>query len=153
MGLLAHVTHVHERTYETVLGIPDAFVDWLPRGGKLTIGEIVGHIAASRHMTTRALAGGPWRYEGHELPPRAGANFIRRLAEHSSSTSLARLANVDLAVLVKTSRGEHVPGWQLVVSGLIEHEVHHRSQLCGYLGANGIAPPALSGRHNEDLPG
>jgi uncharacterized damage-inducible protein DinB len=39
-----------------------------------------------------------------------------------------------------------------VVGGLIEHETHHRSQLCEYLRQLGIEPPPLFGLHAERLP-
>ena len=45
-----------------------------------------------------------------------------------------------------------IEAWRRVMGGLIEHEVHHRSQLCEYLSANGIEPPPLYGLHAEDLP-
>jgi uncharacterized damage-inducible protein DinB len=152
-ALHAYVRNVHDRTYEAVELIPDDLVDWRPRPGEFSMGELVAHIAGARHMNTRTIAGETTRYEGHELPPRAGANFIRRLAEHSSTTSLTMLASADFERLLSPLPGrDPVPAWRLVISGLIEHEVHHRSQLCEYLGMNGIAPPPLYGLHVEDLP-
>ena len=35
---------------------------------------------------------------------------------------------------------------------LIEHETHHRSQLCEYLRQIGLEPPPLFGLHAEKLP-
>ena len=150
--LVAYVSRVHDRTYEAVTMVPDNLVDWRPRDGEFSMGEVVAHIAAARHMTSRALLGEAIRYEGHDLPPLAGANFIRRLAEHSSSVSLKRLRRADLEREIATVGGALVPAWQMLASGLVEHEVHHRSQLCEYLGMNGIAPPPLYGLHAEDLP-
>ncbi len=103
-------------------------------------------------MNAATILGKPARYDGHELPPCAGANFVRRLAEHSSATVLRELAGADLERQLETLSGGSVPAWQVVLGGLIEHEVHHRSQLCEYLGMNGIAPPALHGVYAEDLP-
>jgi uncharacterized damage-inducible protein DinB len=77
---------------------------------------------------------------------------LRRHLEHSSQLTLEGLRVAELAAEVRTIRGQAVPAYQIVVSGLIEHEVHHRSQLCEYLTAAGVSPPALYGLHEEDLP-
>ena len=151
-GLIAYVGSVHDRTYDAVALIPDELVDWRPRAGAFSFGELVAHIAASRDLYARLILGEQPRYEGHELPPRAGWNFIRRLAEHSSTEAVRRLEGADLEQEVTGLEGQPVPAWRLVIAGLIEHETHHRSQLCGYLSQQGIAPPALFGLYEEDLP-
>lgn len=149
--LLAYVRGVHDRTYEAVALLNDATVDWRPREGEFSCGELVAHIAASRAMNVRSICGEATRYEGHELPPLAGWNFVRRLAEHSSTEALRKLENADLAAEVATISGARMPAWRLLIAGLIEHEVHHRSQLCEYLSMMGIPPPPLYGLHAEDL--
>jgi uncharacterized damage-inducible protein DinB len=149
--LLAYVRGVHDRTYEAVALLDDESVDWRPREGEFTCGELVAHIAASRAMNVRSVCGEATRYEGHELPPLAGWNFVRRLAEHSSTEALRKLERADLSAEVTTISGARMPAWRLLIAGLIEHEVHHRSQLCEYLSMMGIAPPPLYGLHAEDL--
>ena len=149
--LIGYVRAVHDRTYEAVALLDDATVDWRPRDGEFSCGELVAHIAASRAMNVRSICGEATRYEGHELPPLAGWNFVRRLAEHSSVEALRKLEAADLAAEVTTMSGTTVPAWRLLVGGLIEHEVHHRSQLCEYLSMMGIPPPPLYGLHVEDL--
>lgn len=130
--LIAYVRAVHDRTYEAVALLDDSTVEWRPREGEFICGEAT-------------------RYEGHELPPLAGWNFVRRLAEHSSVEALRKLEAADLSAEVTTMSGTRVPAWRLLVGGLIEHEVHHRSQLCEYLSMMGIPPPPLYGLHVEDL--
>lgn len=149
--LLGYVRAVHDRTYEAVALLDDATVDWRPREGEFSCGELVAHIAASRAMNVRSICGEATRYDGHELPPLAGWNFVRRLAEHSSTEALRKLEQADLAAEVTTMSGVRFPAWRMVIAGLIEHEVHHRSQLCEYLSMMGIAPPPLYGLHVEDL--
>ncbi|MGK2965000.1 MAG: DinB family protein [Tepidiformaceae bacterium] len=61
------------------------------------------------------------------------------------------LEGADLEREVTTISGARIPAWRLMISGLIEHEVHHRSQLCEYLSARGITPPPLYGLHTEEL--
>ena len=150
--LIGYVERVHERTYEAAAEIGDGVVDWRPRAGEWTFGEAVTHIANSRLMNLGTIAGRGARYGGHEPPPRATAQVLRRHLEDSSKRTLEGLRAADLAAEVRTIRGQGVPAFQIVISGLIEHEVHHRSQLCEYLAAAGLAPPPLYGLHEEDLP-
>jgi uncharacterized damage-inducible protein DinB len=150
--LIGYVERVHERTYEAAAIIDDEMVGWRPRTGEWTFGEAVTHIANSRLMNLGTIAGRGARYAGHEPPPRATAQVLRRQLEDSSKRTLEGLRAIDLGAEVRTIRGQGVPAFQIVVSGLIEHEVHHRSQLCDYLAAAGLAPPPLYGLHEEDLP-
>ena len=65
---------------------------------------------------------------------------------------IAALHDADFEAPVRLLSGAEAPAWRIVLAGLIEHEVHHRSQLCDSLRAAGIEPPALYGLHAEDLP-
>jgi uncharacterized damage-inducible protein DinB len=86
------------------------------------------------------------------LPPGAGRDYLLQLLLRTSKKTIAGLVDANLEAEVKTTRGALVPAWRILFNGLIEHEVHHRSQLCEYLSANGIEPPPLYGLHAEDLP-
>jgi uncharacterized damage-inducible protein DinB len=70
----------------------------------------------------------------------------------TSKKTIAGLVGADFDAGVRTLSGATVPAWRILLNGLIEHEVHHRSQLCDYLSAAGVEPPALYGLHAEDLP-
>jgi uncharacterized damage-inducible protein DinB len=45
---------------------------------------------------------------------------------------------------------ELIAGWRLLMM-MIEHEVHHRSQLDTYAGLNGWHPPQIFGRRWEQV--
>ncbi|HKS91956.1 MAG TPA: hypothetical protein VJQ83_08500, partial [Tepidiformaceae bacterium] len=59
--------------------------------------------------------------------------------------------SADLDAMIPSSMGE-IEAWRRVIGGLIEHEVHRRSQLCSLLSQNGVQPPALYGLFEEQLP-
>lgn len=152
--LVEYIERVHLRTREAVERLSDALVDWRPRPGDFTAGELVAHIAGSRLMNARSIAGEPLRYPGHDLAPGTTVEGLLTLMDRTSAEALALLAACDLwrEIESRTSDTGKMFAWQRVLGGLSEHEVHHRSQLCEYLSTAGIAPPPLYGLHVEDLP-
>jgi uncharacterized damage-inducible protein DinB len=150
--LIAWIGGVHARTYEAVELLGDAHLAWRPRAGELSAGEVVLHIANSRLMNLQTLKGERQRYKGHSLKPGTTAPDLRQAILRSSKKTIAGLVGPDFDTEVRGVSGDPVSAWRIVLAGLIEHEVHHRSALCDYLGAMGIAPPPLFGLHAESLP-
>lgn len=152
--LVAQVGRVHGRTYEAAERVPEELVAWRPRPGEFTAGELLLHIANARLMNLGIITGAGVHYGGHVLAPRQGRDWLLQRLLRTSKKTIATLVQADLAMMVLTVSGgtTAVPAWLPVLGGLIEHEVHHRSQLCEYLGMVGITPPPLYGLHAEDLP-
>ena len=150
--LTAYVGRVHGRSREVAERLTDAYLGWRPRSGEFTTGELVMHIANSRLMNLMRLGGLAHVYGGHAVPPGATTGDLLDALDSSAREVATRLAAIDLRRPVAIAPMGSGFGWQIVVGGLIEHEVHHRSQLCEYLSAAGIDPPALYGLHVEDLP-
>ena len=103
-------------------------------------------------MNLEALQQKRQRYRGHELPVGATAHDLQKLSLRSGKKVLAGLVDADFTVPVANTASGASPAWERVIGGFIEHEVHHRSQLCSYLAAMGIAAPPLYGLHAEALP-
>jgi uncharacterized damage-inducible protein DinB len=151
-ALITYVTNVHARTYEAVERIGDEHVDWRPAPGEFTMGELVTHIANCRLMNLGGVQTGALHYKGHRVKEGTTALDLRRLTLRTGKKTIAGLVDADLEVIIPNTIGEPFPAWRRVIGGLIEHEVHHRSQLFSYLTAAGLEPPALYGLHAEDLP-
>jgi uncharacterized damage-inducible protein DinB len=149
--LAGYVARVHTRTREAVERLRDDLVGWRPRDDEFTAGELVRHIANARRMNLVRFSGVPHTYSGHDVA--LGTTVAALLAEVDASAAEAaqRLATEDLMLPAPVASNAAF-GWQIVLGGLIEHEVHHRSQLCEYLSGMGIEPPPLYGLHVEDLP-
>ncbi|MGH2632702.1 MAG: DinB family protein [Tepidiformaceae bacterium] len=150
--LIGYVGRVHGRTFEVARLLTDDLLGWRPRPNEFTAAEIALHIANARLMTAGAIHGEGLHYAGHDLAAGRDHAWLLQTLLRSSKKTIARLAAADFESLVTNASGSQVPVWSMVLGGLIEHEVHHRSQLCEYLGLAGIAPPPLYGLHAEDVP-
>lgn len=151
-ALVAFVGGVHARTDEVVAILRDEDLRWRPAPGEFSAGEVALHIAAARRMNIASIRGEGSAYRGHTLPSDATAVSVRAAVLRASKKVIAGLHDTDLAAVVQAITGAPIPAWRLVISGLIEHEVHHRSQLCSYLAALGRPVPPLFGLHAEQLP-
>jgi uncharacterized damage-inducible protein DinB len=149
----AYFERVYERTLDVVRAVPSEQIEWQPAPGELTCGDLIRHIASTELMNVRAVATGELRYPGHHAE--LGATHpaaVAYLAEcHVAAQSLLRHMDLSRLQLNIPGHWQDVPGWRRLL-GMIEHEIHHRSQLCSYLTLLGCAPPALFGIHVEDLP-
>jgi uncharacterized damage-inducible protein DinB len=117
-----------------------------------TLAELVVHIANARAWNAELITGdGAARYAGHDASNYTTTNSLLELAEAASARALELISAAGLEAAIPSSMGE-IAAWRRVFGGLIEHEVHHRSQLCALLSQNGIQPPALYGLFEEQLP-
>ncbi|MBK6562888.1 DinB family protein [Candidatus Amarobacter glycogenicus] len=150
--LIKYATNVHARTYEAVERLRDEDVDWRPAPGEFSVGELVTHIANTRLMNLGGIQTGEIHYRGHVVRPGTDALALRRLILRTGKKVIAGLVDADLEKYIPQTIGEPFPAWRRVMGGLIEHETHHRSQLCEYLRQLGLEPPPLFGLHAEQLP-
>jgi uncharacterized damage-inducible protein DinB len=103
-------------------------------------------------MNLGNLQGKGLHYRGHAVKADTTRDDMLALLLRTSKKTVANLTDIDLEAPVAALSSPPAPGWVRVLTGLAEHEIHHRSQLCEYLSAAGIDPPALYGLHAEDLP-
>ncbi len=144
---------VHQRTRAMVATIPPDRLDWRPVVGELSCADIARHIASARRMNIVSATLGSGPYPGHD--ERFGAtldNLLHYLDATNAEISnrLAGLRDEDLAAPRLSNQSGPYPAWNILLA-MIEHEVHHRSQLAVYLTLMGIQPPPLYGLHVEDL--
>ena len=150
--LIRYVGTVHGRTHEAIVMLDDAALAWRPGPAEFAAGELVLHIINTRLMNLEALQQKRQRYRGHDLSPATKAHDLQKLSLRSGKKVIAGLVDADFAIPVPNTTSGSSPAWQRVLAGLIEHEVHHRSQLCSYLTMMGLAAPPLYGLHAEALP-
>jgi uncharacterized damage-inducible protein DinB len=146
---------VRQRTRGFVGTVPADRIDWTPRAGEYTCGDIVRHLAACELMFVGAVADGVWRYPGHdrEVAPTLPLALAHLDAGHARAT--AQLRGLADGALQET-RPPLEPGarpvraWRLLLA-MTEHEVHHRSQLASYLTWMGVEAPDIFGLGVEDV--
>lgn len=150
--LIEYVARVHERTRDVVSAVPDGLLGWRQGEREFTIAELVVHIANMRVWNaTLATGTDDAHYGGHDAEGIASVAELLDLTDRASRRTLDLISNADLEAMIPSSMGE-IAAWRRVMGGLIEHEVHHRSQLCALLSQNGVTPPALYGLFEEQLP-
>jgi len=146
---------VRRRTVGFFRTIPADMIDWAPKNGEYTCGDIVRHVAASESMFTGVVADGAWRYDGHarELGVSRAETLALLDARHAAATqALATAGDAALTELRPALEpgGRPIRGWRVLMA-MCEHEVHHRSQLASYLTLMGIEAPDIFGLGVEDV--
>ena len=143
---------VRRRTWAAVDRVEPGLLDWAPRPGEMTCGEIVRHLAgAERFFVTKVVED---RFT-EDLSPGAALDHAQTRArlECVHGEEMARLATLDDAVLASPRRdldGGTMKAWRFLMA-MVEHEVHHRSQLDSYLSLAGMEPPQIYGWRMEDV--
>jgi uncharacterized damage-inducible protein DinB len=146
---------IRRRTLTYVHSIPADKIDWRPKTGELTCGDIVRHLAAAELMFVGAAVEGKWRYAGHERDNERGSliDALNTLeTSHGAAIKiLATLSDADLAQpRPSLADGPPIRAWRLLMA-MVEHEIHHRSQLAVYLSLLGVEPPQIYGLGVEDV--
>ena len=144
---------VYQRTLEVAQAVPQEFLNWRPREGEFSPADIIQHIASTQLMNVGRLESGRLVYPGHGAVENQTKTEVIAYLESCHLTArqlLQQYGEAGLTRLIPTNQGQ-IEGWRVVV-GMIEHEIHHRSQLCSYLTQLGLSPPALFGLYVEELP-
>lgn len=144
---------IRRRTLNYVQTIPAGQLDWSPGEDAFSCGDLVRHLAAAERMFTGAAVSGQWRYPGHE---RSLAGSLDEVIAHLAAghaeamAQLRTLADADLYQPRPTLDGPPVKAWRLLMA-MVEHEIHHRSQLADYLTTMGVEPPQIYGLGIEEV--
>jgi uncharacterized damage-inducible protein DinB len=155
---LSFFESVRGRTERDVAALPPAAVDWTPPAlageAGWTIGQIVGHIGSSRLYFASACRDEGWLWDEAAMDPRdqstwlpwletSAARFVALLRDAPDTWLTRRIEMID-------SPGRALSGWRLLMM-MLEHEVHHRSQIDTYAGLQGWPVPQIFGRTKESI--
>jgi uncharacterized damage-inducible protein DinB len=155
---LSFFDSLRRRTERDVAALPPAAVDWTPPAieGEVgwTIGQIVGHIGSSRLYFASAYSNEGWIWNEPPTDPRDQSTWLPWL-EASAARFAARLKDTPDAWLARRiemidTPGRMLSGWRLLMM-MLEHEVHHRSQIDTYAGLMGWPVPHIFGRSKESI--
>jgi uncharacterized damage-inducible protein DinB len=151
---LRYFDAVHRRAVRDVAALPPAADGWTPPHGEgenaWSINQIVGHMAGSRLYFASAYRGKGWI---SPPPPDVSARALWVPALEQSAEEFRRLladtpdAWLSRKVALIDTDGA-ISGWRVLLL-MVEHDVHHRSQLDTYAGLNGWPVPDIFGRSAE----
>ncbi len=155
-NFLRYFDGVHRRALRDLAALPPEAATWRPPAGEgeaaWAIPELVAHIARSR-----GFFAGVYHDEGWIMPPAPDTSTPELWAtalEESASSLQARLRDTPdewLQRRVPLIEGDAtLAGWRVLMM-LLEHEVHHRSQIDTYAGLNGWSPPDIFGMSAEGI--
>jgi uncharacterized damage-inducible protein DinB len=152
-GFIKHFNNVRQRTRRVVDCIPSDHVEWAPRQGMFTLGDLVRHIAVTeRYIWAETVHNRPSLYASHGTELAAGKPeviaFLDRM--HDESLALFRALPADaMSASCTTPTGAQLVIWKWLQM-MIEHEVHHRGQLYSSLGCLGLTTPSLYGLTSQE---
>ena len=153
-GFLKHFHNIRQRTRRVVACIPPDHIEWAPRPGMFTLGDLVRHIAVTeRYIWAETVNNRPSGYVTHGQELAAGKEHIVEFFErmHDESIALFRaLPDGAMNAPCTTPTGDQLLTWKWLQM-MIEHEIHHRGQLYSSLGCLGVATPSLYGLTSQDV--
>ena len=145
---------MRRRTVTAVDRVTPALAAYRPRPAEWTCGEIVRHLAgAERFFVTKIVED---RFTTDlDLGPEEPWDATRARLAATHETEMARLRALPDARLhekVEDLDGGRMSAWRFLMA-MVEHEIHHRSQLDAWLALAGTEPPQLYGYRMEDVLG
>jgi uncharacterized damage-inducible protein DinB len=157
-AFLRYFDAVHRRAMRDIAALPADADGWAPPAGEgegaWSINTLVGHMAGARLYFVSAYRGEGWI---SPQPPDTSTRdrWLPALSE-SARHLVTRLAGTPDAWLQRKvamidSDGA-LSGWRVLMM-MVEHDVHHRSQIDTYAGLNGWPVPDIYGRAAETIAG
>jgi uncharacterized damage-inducible protein DinB len=145
---------IRGRTLRVAACIPRDRLEWSPRAGAFSFGDLLRHLGAiERYMFAENARGLPSRYPGHGRELADGYDevmeFLSRL--HAEAMAVFRaLTPEDLERRCETPAGVAMTTWKWL-RAMVEHEVHHRGQIYLMLGILGVPTPPIYGLTSEEV--
>ena len=153
-AFLEYQEKVRARTLRVAGLVPPEHIEWSPRPGAFSFGDLLRHLGAiERYMFAENVAGRPSLYPGHARDLADGHDAVFAFLDRTHRETVAIIASLhadDLQRRCTTPGGASLPVWKWLRS-MIEHEIHHRGQLYTMLGLLGVGTPPLYGLTSEEV--
>jgi uncharacterized damage-inducible protein DinB len=150
---------VRRRTERDVAALPGEAAAWKPPAATTgeaagwSIGDLVGHIGGSRLYFASAYRGEGWISIAPTID-RADQRTWLPWLQASAGQFVALVQDTPADWLTRKIEMIDTPGslsgWRLLMM-MLEHEVHHRSQIDTYAGLQGWPVPDIFGRSAESI--
>ena len=153
-GFIDYFEGVRRRTLNYLKTIPSDSLNWSPREGEFTIRDLLFHLTVTEKMFVGVFIRNKWKYEDNHADHKEDSldQLIAYLEQtHIGAMNALRVVNdTELDQQRLTLEGTSLKAWRLLMM-MVEHEVHHRSQLAVYLSLMGVQPPHIFGMGVEDV--
>ena len=143
---------VRRRTVTAVDRVTPALAAFRPKVDEWTCGEIVRHLAGAELFFVAKVVDDRFTAD-LELGPDERWDVTRKRLDEAHGTAMARLRAMPDARLhekVVDLEGVSVRVWRFLMA-MVEHEIHHRSQLDAWLTLAGTEPPQIYGYKMEEV--
>lgn len=153
-NFIAYFENIRKRTMNVVNCIPEDKINWFPKDGKMTLGDVIIHLALSERFLFVGIA----KYDKNDYPGYNQINIkgyksIMEFIENSHKESITLLRSIDNTELVKkvtTPDGVKITMWKWL-RAMVEHEVHHRGILYSDLSLLDIKTPPIFGLEEHEV--
>jgi uncharacterized damage-inducible protein DinB len=153
-SFISYFEGIRRRTLNYIKTIPADRLQWSPREGEFTVRDLVLHIAVTEKMFVGVFVTGKWKYEDNHAAHDEDTldQLVAHLEQNHSETmdTLRAVSDDELYQPRPTLEGTTLKAWRLLMM-MVEHEVHHRSQLAVYLMLMGVEPPQIYGLGVEEV--
>lgn len=154
---LRYFDSIHRRTVRDIQALPPPAESWTPPAGEgeksWSIAQIVHHLCESRIYFAHAYRNEGWVYDWPVPDTRAQSHWVPAL-EAAAAEFRSRLEGTPPEWLQRRIKmidtDGSLSGWRILMM-LVEHEVHHRSQIDTYAGLQGWDVPQIYGRTREQI--
>ena len=142
---------IRARTRRVAVLVPPDQLEWHPREGTFSFGDLIRHLAAiERYMYAENVQLKPSLYPGHGRELADGYDGVIAYLDRMHAESMPIFKAADLEAKCITPAGTPITVWKWL-RAMIEHEVHHRAQIYMMLGMIGVATPPLFGLTSEEV--
>ena len=156
-AFLRYFDSIHRRTVRDIEALPAAAESWAPPAGEgensWSIADIVRHIAESRLYFAKAYRGEGWIFDWPVPITESQSSWLPAL-EASALEFRQRIQDTPLDWLARRmpmiDTDGALSGWRVLMM-MLEHEVHHRSQIDTYSGLQGWDVPQIFDRYREQV--
>ncbi|MEX2238592.1 MAG: DinB family protein [Dehalococcoidia bacterium] len=154
---LKYFDGVNRRAMRDIAALPPEADGWKPAAGvgenSWSINQLVGHMAGSRLYFASAYLQKGWITP--QPPDTSNRDNWMPALEDSAAEFRRQLEGtpdewLERKVEMIDTPGGGLSGWRVLLM-MVEHDIHHRSQIDTYAGLNGWGPPHIYGRAAEDI--
>ncbi len=145
--LFKHWDEVRSNLFRALDMLIDDHLDFVPREGLWSLGEVARHIANAeegwfRYVIAREYDEWPPAYPAADYPTVVSVKALLTEVHARTETYLDTLSMADLERQIEAPWGQHFSLYWIIWH-IIDHELHHRGEIYLMLGLMGLEAPDI----------